>query len=265
MENVIRGVYVLPPAQYSAIVPKPHNFGYSNLLLPSMISKSKMEFLNYSLCRESLNVSRYFIGNSFQNVEQFTRYEYKDQPFFYYPDLPIELVSLILGTIEDNIGVKTRAKIQITDEDGVIAIFPGRFWGGVAGRFGLFTCLLRACCRTVIAQKYKEVNWEDSVQEWITKSIYSDEYLANTRKSVLKFMEGNTFVTNITVSGDWNYWMREEGYQLLVDPTKFTHDQYVNYIKDYAYFAWVSMNKPSGYDKAIWDSAERYASINACR
>ncbi len=256
--NLIPGLLVTPPPKNAAISIKHENFCYPSKWV---VRKNfpPAEFLTVTNCREDVNTNRTFF---FTNIGKIAPFVWDERPFFYSTIVPVELISLFFSKLEDKIGIKTRVKFQLTDEPDLVAIFPGRFWGGVAARFGLLTCLVRSFCR-IMSPEYKEVDWHGSIELWLDRMIDSYPYLSDTRNSVNNFIAGKTFVTDMIVSGDWHYWMQTGN--RLEDPTQFTHEKYLSHVQRYVSGLWEIANKPKDKDGEIWEMAEKYAALNACR
>lgn len=263
---IIPGIHVMPPPHNATVRISPHNFGYLTSSLWLSNKKPERQVFDLTMCRESLHASRNFIYSSWYTLEALLQHVPDERPFYCASTIPIKLLSFVFDYLENKIGVKTKAQFQETDEPEMVAIFPGRFWGGVAARFGLFTCLLRGMCYAIEGEDYENKSWSDLIDKWFDKAMKNYGYLANTKKAVMSFLDGNTFILPIDVTADWWSWFSQTNSScLLLNPLKFSHEEYEKRIRVYADFLWKRHRQVVGKDLDLWLIAERYAAVNSCR
>lgn len=135
-------------------------------------SKNHISNLKWYTCRES-----------FQYVWRLPEGQVKDatQKIFLLQlpaNYPIERMQDFFNKIEHRLNLKEHTVFHETNNVNVTAVEPAKFWLDHGLRLGLMTILLRSGCA------YNGENFETA--------LYFNEYAAQTRKAVTKFLDGYT-------------------------------------------------------------------------
>ncbi len=261
MAFLAEGICKIPPAHAKMYRPQQNYFGYE-------ITENNIKYLQNTKCRESLHKSRVWLlsllPDRSKTDQEIREFSYDSRPFWFYNSIiPKELFVLFFNKVESRLGINSGLSFQAVDEKGWTAIHLDKFWGGVQSRLGFFTCLLRGMALYIVDKLKKDC--EKNIENWIDWVLFNSEYINETPMANYKFMTGKTFVYDFSLTADWyaNMTSKITAETNLLDPRKFTHDEYVNIVNKYA-FIFKALRPSLTGENALY-VAEKYAALNAIR